>query len=194
MEAWQHVKLTGTNRSIGLIDHPPPTANARYAPKSIGDAPNTGPRQVNPSSTRPTGTRASSASMTWWLWRGTRTRSHPELGRENPLRQWYCVLRRGRVGRCQVLKTDETSTPITGDKHHATHHSQPAKHPTTAGWSSPVARQAHNLKVVGSNPTPATKSQNANTNPPDAKATGVFALRRRCFSHFIRYHPIRHPG
>ena len=28
-----------------------------------------------------------------------------------------------------------------------------------AGWSSPVARQAHNLKVVGSNPTPATKSK-----------------------------------
>ena len=27
---------------------------------------------------------------------------------------------------------------------------------STAGWSSPVARQAHNLKVVGSNPTPAT--------------------------------------
>src|SRR5271169_4467453 len=27
---------------------------------------------------------------------------------------------------------------------------------TVAGWSSPVARQAHNLKVVGSNPTPAT--------------------------------------
>ena len=27
---------------------------------------------------------------------------------------------------------------------------------TNAGWSSPVARQAHNLKVVGSNPTPAT--------------------------------------
>jgi hypothetical protein len=27
---------------------------------------------------------------------------------------------------------------------------------SAAGWSSPVARQAHNLKVVGSNPTPAT--------------------------------------
>ena len=25
-----------------------------------------------------------------------------------------------------------------------------------AGWSSQVARQAHNLKVVGSNPTPVT--------------------------------------
>jgi hypothetical protein len=30
-----------------------------------------------------------------------------------------------------------------------------------AGWSSPVARQAHNLKVTGSNPVPAT-----NTFPP----------------------------
>ena len=28
---------------------------------------------------------------------------------------------------------------------------------SVAGWSSPVARQAHNLKVAGSNPAPATK-------------------------------------
>ena len=28
---------------------------------------------------------------------------------------------------------------------------------TDAGWSSLVARQAHNLKVAGSNPAPATK-------------------------------------
>ena len=28
--------------------------------------------------------------------------------------------------------------------------------PKDAGWSSPVARQAHNLKVAGSNPAPAT--------------------------------------
>ena len=27
-----------------------------------------------------------------------------------------------------------------------------------AGWSSPVARQAHNLKAAGSNPAPATKT------------------------------------
>ena len=32
--------------------------------------------------------------------------------------------------------------------------------PIVAGWSSPVARQAHNLKVTGSNPVPATKIQN----------------------------------
>jgi hypothetical protein len=28
---------------------------------------------------------------------------------------------------------------------------------SVAGWSSPVARQAHNLKAAGSNPAPATK-------------------------------------
>ena len=33
-----------------------------------------------------------------------------------------------------------------------------------AGWSSPVARQAHNLKVVGSNPTPATNLKPSNFN------------------------------
>ena len=42
--------------------------------------------------------------LAWWLWRGARTRSHPELGRENPQRRWYCVLRRGRVGRRQAKK------------------------------------------------------------------------------------------
>ena len=29
-----------------------------------------------------------------------------------------------------------------------------------AGWSSLVARQAHNLKVLGSNPSPATNFSN----------------------------------
>ncbi|MGX1494980.1 hypothetical protein ACSSV1_000001, partial [Labrenzia sp. MBR-25] len=33
------------------------------------------------------------------------------------------------------------------------------KQPNNAGWSSPVARQAHNLKVAGSNPAPATKQK-----------------------------------
>ncbi len=35
-----------------------------------------------------------------------------------------------------------------------------------AGWSSPVARQAHNLKVTGSNPVPATKF----SSPPGSPA------------------------
>ena len=40
-----------------------------------------------------------------------------------------------------------------------------------AGWSSPVARQAHNLKVVGSNPTPAT-----NKGPPVETLGGLFVV------------------
>ena len=73
------------------------------------------------------------------LWRRENTRFHSELGRENLQRRWYFVLRHGRVGRCRALKTQYA----------------------TAGWSSLVARQAHNLKVAGSNPAPATKTDNS---------------------------------
>ena len=47
------------------------------------------------------------ASLTWWLWRGGCTRSHSEHGRETPQRLWYFVLRRGRVGRCQVCQAQQ---------------------------------------------------------------------------------------
>ena len=40
----------------------------------------------------------------------------------------------------------------------------PSRQLGDAGWSSPVARQAHNLKVVGSNPTPATKTNKGSAN------------------------------
>ena len=76
---------------------------------------------------------------------GPNTRSHPELGRENPLRQWYCTSRCGRVGRRQA-RNPPLSFPFN----------RYSEQSEAAGWSSPVARQAHNLKVVGSNPTPAT--------------------------------------
>ena len=45
------------------------------------------------------------ALPTWWSWRGGCTRSHSEHGRETPQRRWYFVSRRGRVGRCQVCKS-----------------------------------------------------------------------------------------
>ena len=50
-----------------------------------------------------------------------------------------------------------------------------------AGWSSPVARQAHNLKVVGSNPTPATttKTHHRSTQTtPAAPLTGAIGAAR----------------
>jgi hypothetical protein len=84
---------------------------------------------------------------------GQNTRSHPELGRENPQRQWYCVSRRGRVGRRQA---------------------HPIPLSPTAGWSSPVARQAHNLKVRGSNPLPATNF--VTSNEASLSSSGAFAF------------------
>ena len=47
---------------------------------------------------------------------------------------------------------------------------------SVAGWSSPVARQAHNLKVTGSNPVPATKFLIV-INALQEKSCGVFAYR-----------------
>ena len=124
------------------------------------------------------------ALPTWWFWRGGCTRSDSEHGRETPQRRWYFVLRHGRVGRCQVCKTQNQSILIKRypnaqkashkkaadkaafscynqkpdlngqSKHHKRH--LPTQKSGNAGWSSPVARQAHNLKAAGSNPAPAT--------------------------------------
>src|SRR4051794_15797343 len=44
--------------------------------------------------------------------------------------------------------------------------SQNTNHTTTAGWSSPVARQAHNLKVTGSNPVPASQGLSQKSSLP----------------------------
>src|SRR3990167_7618212 len=61
-----------------------------------------------------------------------------------------------------------------------------------AGWSSPVARQAHNLKVVGSNPTPATTI-------PDPRAQSLTPLQSAGFLAFglVQFGQVRgtrHPG
>ncbi len=113
---------------------------------------------------------------------GPNTRSHPELGRENPQRRWYCRSSGGRAGRRQARQTPNPINP-NPDRRQTRRARRPAGRTTppvpgstprtirgpphtkpTAGWSSPVARQAHNLKVAGSNPAPATKPQT----PPQA--------------------------
>ncbi len=48
---------------------------------------------------------------------------------------------------------------------------------TSAGWSSPVARQAHNLKAAGSNPAPATKSYKFSHNASALAPEAFFAFR-----------------
>ena len=42
---------------------------------------------------------------------GQNTRSHPELGRENPQRRWYCRSSGGRAGRRQARQTPPNPNP-----------------------------------------------------------------------------------
>jgi hypothetical protein len=48
-----------------------------------------------------------------------------------------------------------------------------------AGWSSPVARQAHNLKVTGSNPVPATNTTEGRTRRPRPQSGGFLPFKNR---------------
>ena len=167
MEARQRVKLSLTNRSIGLISLRIRPAQQKACRNDIQQTAQASVRRIasNPRISsrhiRRQPTAHPGGWSTWWSQRGARTRSHPELGRENPPRQWYCVLRRGRVGRRQVHQPPGPSHKPTHTVSQPVTHSHPTcrnpKHPD-AGWSSPVARQAHNLKVAGSNPAPATIS------------------------------------
>lgn len=90
---------------------------------------------------------------------GRSTRSHPELGSESPQRQWYFGLSRGRVGRRQAFLEQKRQTKKNAKHITIQNPPKPTTQQISAGWSSPVARQAHNLKVTGSNPVPATKPQ-----------------------------------
>src|SRR6266446_10101312 len=76
----------------------------------------------------------------------------------------YCVALRATVEKnCRLCAAPRVSTArlklSTGGGQAATGNLYPRSRRETgrdAGWSSPVARQAHNLKVLGSNPSPAT--------------------------------------
>src|SRR5262249_48219161 len=78
-------------------------------------------------------------------------RSHPRLGSQRPFQSGW-----------PLLHNPPRAVPAL-----------PAIRWFDAGWSSPVARQAHNLKVVGSNPTPATI---VTCCPSGPTLTGIFLL------------------
>ncbi len=229
MQARQRVQPTGPNRPSGSIPQQPPTgqhhawksspatasAVTAFPPNSAGvgwqrrgPASRGGERCGPPTQSHNTRTTIPPRPITldrvdwttWWPWRGARTRSHPELGRENPQRPWYCASRHGRVGRRQVLpSTLERRCQSSGFRRRSSDESEtpPARKPprerrnvtTTAGWSSPVARQAHNLKVTGSNPVPATPPITI----PHHRRGRAFLWRQenKGAGHTIRLAPIR---
>jgi hypothetical protein len=78
------------------------------------------------------------------------SRSPPDLTRDSP-------------HSTTMLDTRRAKTPV-----------RRSRTPTGAGWSSPVARQAHNLKVTGSNPVPATSRASKPARPTRKLSTGEF--------------------
>ncbi len=59
---------------------------------------------------------------------------------------------------CLKTRESRSSPGLQSTELSSSNHRTPDQVPA-AGWSSPVARQAHNLKAAGSNPAPATKSK-----------------------------------
>ena len=97
VDAQQCVQLTGPNRSIAL-ENSPSIPIRRHTPEPR-------PRRQEPGKNvlAPGSRFLIPAATAGWPWRGCPTRSHPELDRETPQRRWYCVSRRGRVGRRPAL-------------------------------------------------------------------------------------------
>ena len=123
VDAQQCVQLTGPNRSIALENSPrSPSADthARCQETEARCQDDQASARRSPhdaswflTSWHPTPT---SAATTGWPWRGCPTRSHPELDRETPQRRWYCVSRRGRVGRRPALTAEDQKSQTDRDQ------------------------------------------------------------------------------
>ena len=100
--------------------------------------------------------RTSCPAPVWWF---ERCAQNPIPSRTRPLNAPAPMV--------LCLKTRESrSPPDLPRTRQTTPHIPSERTILGAGWSSPVARQAHNLKVTGSNPVPATKSYPpTHTNP-----------------------------
>ncbi len=183
MEAQQCVQLTGTNSSFGLI-------------ALINQRPSIWTTIKNHLLLRAFLTLIDQMSEkkgfivclspAWWLLRSGQTQFHPELGRQTLQRQWYFVSRHGRVGRRQACQR-QTIASSQNKNTNSGLSTRPLfalpTQPFTAGWSSPVARQAHNLKVAGSNPAPATTFERKK--PKDINHPWAFLVLIPLFSEII---------
>ena len=129
----------------------------------------------------PEQTQKSCAAPAWWP---ERCAQNPIPSRTRPLNTPAPMV--------LCLKTRESRSPpglpSTRHTHSLTQHAEDGHTPSGvhafgAGWSSPVARQAHNLKVAGSNPAPAT---NAYTYEHTHKLTDIITDDRKPAGHHAR--------
>ena len=83
------------------------------------------------------------------------TAKHPIPSRTRPLRAVTPMVLRLKTWESRSPPNLKRDTSLINDDKIPDRNAKPSG--TDAGWSSPVARQAHNLKAAGSNPAPATK-------------------------------------
>ena len=108
------------------------------------------------------------------------SRSSPGLQRTETDNNRRQLTRRRRTANL-VLKSNASSSregPTTEQDSVA----ERFRPPNDAGWSSPVARQAHNLKAAGSNPAPATTSNIIHSPSRSDRRGGV----SRCIGRRVR--------
>ena len=148
------------------------------------------------------------ALPTWWLLRGRCTRSHSEPGREMPQRRWYFVSRRGRVGRCQVCKTQHLVSKNDGrpDANSSRRGSAPATcsppgHPnqkirafpdaqvTTRGGAAPASPQAPRRRGLANQKIRAFPDAQVTTRGGAAPASPQAPRRRGLANQKIRAFP-----
>ena len=197
MEAGQPAQLTGTNRSIGL-DPKRSAKSARNRPRAAARPRTRQPDALSsPSHDKPRNARplfrpgAGSAAVRGQgvaglvaMARGQAPDPIPNSAVKTLSADGTAPRRRGRVGRRQARPArchsarcpdpdpvGRRGPPMPPAARPGT--AGPARHPG-AGWSSPVARQAHNLKVAGSNPAPATNFIDSTGKP--LSPSGFFAF------------------
>ena len=165
MEARRRVELTGTNRSIGLIALIIQCPSRRISPKVVRlfgsdiakkDAQSTKHHLLH-----------CCALPAWWP---SAKRSDPIPSRTRPsnasapmvlcLKTWESRSSPGLQCTTMPLLRSHPNSSFIGRASRRISLRRLAEHKrvTDAGWSSPVARQAHNLKVVSSNLAPATNN------------------------------------
>ena len=165
------MQLTSTNRSSGLIALINPCSPARQRAASLDPKPKD---QTNP--------RAGLAGLVAFA-----RRPDPIPSRTRPSTASAPMV--------LCLKTRESRWLPGQPSPHAQRFKPPSSRPQSrppsgsvdpvpqgtgigAGWSSPVARQAHNLKAAGSNPAPATKPTPADGVSPAHSSNRTHATPR----------------
>ena len=152
VHAQQCVQLTGTNRPTGF------DPIRKQADPRPGRSTGLGRRHADKTGLvsrgkRPGAPAPPSRSPVRFAGLVVRARAkHPIPSRTRPLSAAAPMVLRPKTRESRSPPNLESAHPLLSSPIP----SDPGRTRPAAGWSSPVARQAHNLKVVGSNPTPAT--------------------------------------